>query len=118
MEDYILINYLKKQIDPTVELEVEKWINASPENTAYFRNLENLWQQAGNIPELADPDIEVAWERFDNTITKRTFWNKYQNIFKAAAGIAIIIGCYFVFRSQLPFLKAEKENPGKENSKY
>ncbi len=108
MEDYILISYLKNQLKSTDKAKVEKWLKASPENITYFKNLKKIWLQAGNIPELASPDINAAWNRFDNTITKRSLRNNYQIIFKAAAAIAIIIGCYFVFRLQLPLWKAEK----------
>ena len=107
MEDHILINYLKNQLEPKEKTEIEKWINASPDNKSYFTDLQQLWLQAGNIPELSSPDIDAAWKRFDQATTKRSILN-LQTLLKVAASFAIIIGCYFFFKLQLPFWKAEK----------
>ncbi len=108
MEDYVLINYIKKQLSKSEIEQVESWLNASFENREYFNKVKELWHQAGEIPELSSPDIEAAWERFDNSITKRKLWNTNQMIFKAAAAIAILIGLYFIFHSQMHLFKPEK----------
>lgn len=108
MEDHILINYLKKQLASSAETEVENWINASAENKKYFEEFEKLWRETGNIPELASPDIDTAWNHLNNVISRHTIWNRYHYLFKAAAMVAVIFMAYVVFKSQLPSWKTEK----------
>jgi transmembrane sensor len=108
MEDHILIRYLKKELSSFERTVVERWINSTTDNKSHFNDLKELWQQLGNIPELASPDINFAWEHIEAKLINQTKLQKRNYLLKIAAAIALIIGCYFIFRLQVPFWKAEK----------
>lgn len=59
----VLTNYLNKQCDEKTKLMVEDWINKSPQNKNYFKELELYWNAEGKGIEQPSFDAEKAFER-------------------------------------------------------
>jgi transmembrane sensor len=108
MEDQMLIRYLKNNLAPAEITEVEQWLKVSAENQTYFNDLKTLWAKTGEIPELASPDIDKAWNRLNTSVTKRSLKTRYLQFAKIAAVAMLFLASYFILRTQFSFLQSEK----------
>ena len=99
MEDFKLIQYLKKQLDDAEMQKVGSWINASSQNRTYYAKLVKSWEMAGRIPELENPDLNKAWHKLEPSLRERRKIITLSAFLRIAAAAAIlIISIFIVYR--------------------
>ncbi len=69
IEEHILIAYLNGNTHPDVSVEVERWRKSSLSNETYFRQIQNLWEEAAGYEEYQHIDLEARWAAVQKEIT-------------------------------------------------
>jgi transmembrane sensor len=86
--DNQLMAYLLGELDPAENQSVKEWINASPENQAYFAQIKKLWETSSDA-NIEPFNTQKAWKKIAHEIQPKSFWK--HPALKVAAGIALII---------------------------
>ncbi|MBC9933589.1 FecR family protein [Chitinophaga qingshengii] len=102
--DDLIARFMSGNISPEDQQELEKWVDASPENRAYFIQLRDAWMvtaTAGNY------DTEAAWEEL-RQINAPVSVKRWKQVLKMAASYTLpfVLGGGVVF-SWLSLKKGE-----------
>lgn len=100
INDDIITKYLCGEASPEEAIDIEQWLNESPQNRAYFDNMEQtflLVSQKGK----AKPDQQKAWDKIHKNIFQQV------KIFKWINGVAAV---FLVGMVAVIFLINQNEN--------
>jgi transmembrane sensor len=98
----LIAKYLSGDLSQDEIVELKTWISASKENSIYFQQIKNIWDNSDHSIEKKIVDTEKAFRAIKNRVTSRSssagflyFWKKIAAILL----IPIIIGniLYFIF---------------------
>ncbi len=71
INEITLSRYLSGEASPEEAIQVDDWINASPQNKALFESYMQAWNNAAFSPYTAAPVIE-AWQQLENALDIHT----------------------------------------------
>jgi len=108
MEDYLLISYIRKQLNKEEVNDVDQWLLSASENRKHFEELQKVWLTTGNIPELENPNMDKAWGNLDNSITRYSFRKAIRIMARVAAVAVIAILIASIFWNRIPYFQREQ----------
>lgn len=99
--DDLIGKVLAREATASEKQEVEAWIHEHEDHARYFRQLQEVFDQAASPEIQALFDTDAAWQKVRHKIKPagRQHWmNRIPLVYRVAAGIALIIGTgYLLF---------------------
>jgi transmembrane sensor len=95
--------YLSGHMSNEQSQDFEKWLQASPENEALFKDARAVWKNSGVKRHISDHETQSEWQTLEKKIdtTALTFWEK-NGWLKIAAAIAILALALYPFINSGP----------------
>lgn len=93
----LIAKYLSDEIREEERELLFAWINHSPEHQAYFEEMQELWEESGEIEEEPfTTDIDRAWHKVASRMTETPEKTKvrslnFRSLFRIAAAVALVI---------------------------
>ncbi|RZS93527.1 FecR family protein [Aquimarina brevivitae] len=98
----LLLRFIEDDLSPEESKQVLQWINASEENTTYFEELKQTYQNAEEIEDFDKIDVDRQWEVFSQNNLNQSQQTKSSISFyiKIAAAIVVLLGIGFLLPTQ------------------
>lgn len=100
----LITRYFTGKASPDEIDELQKWLSASKDNSLYFQQLKNIWDNSEHFPGEKMTEVEKAFNMINKRVTYRlpatNFWYYWKKI-AAVLLIPLVIGnlLYFAIRA-------------------
>ena len=102
-QDVLICRYLIIEVSPDEIIELKNWIGASKDNSLYFQQLKNIWDNSEQQVSKKTIDVDKAFNQIKKRVIIKSpmasFWSSWKKI-AAILLIPIVLGnlLYFSFR--------------------
>lgn len=126
IDDCVLINYLNNNLSDSERVQVENWIQASPDNEKTFEQLYFILQLTEKLHIIKTIDTDSALDRLKSRIHKQHRMNRVQNVFQRLQRVAailfipVLLFAGYMYKNRVRDVKMQyvevKTNPGMVSS--
>jgi ferric-dicitrate binding protein FerR (iron transport regulator) len=111
--DELIVKSLTGDISPVEKKELNIWVEKSDENSAYFGQMDKVWNKSEALESFLSVDVEADFEQFKSKVgmnTKSVRLPLYRSVIKIAAVMIpaiLIVAAYGLYENVAGFGKWE-----------